>query len=91
MRERFAALALALALDFALGDPAWLPHPVVFIGRYIAKAEVRLRRRGGNLRRAAVLLTLSLTACAAAPAAAICEEGDWPPLNRFFLDELARG
>ena len=71
MRERFAALALALALDFALGDPAWLPHPVVFIGRYIAKAEVRLRRRGGNLRRAAVLLTLSTVLLTAACAAAL--------------------
>ena len=28
---------------------------------------------------------------AAAPAAAVCGEDDWTPLNRFFLDELARG
>jgi len=30
--ERVLASGLALALDLALGDPAWLPHPVRGIG-----------------------------------------------------------
>ncbi|WP_168013334.1 adenosylcobinamide-phosphate synthase CbiB [Halomonas salinarum] len=37
-----ALLALVIAavlLDLALGDPAWLPHPVVGIGRVIARLE----------------------------------------------------
>ena len=71
MKERFAALALALLLDLILGDPAWLPHPVVFIGRYIARAERRLRRRGGDLRRSAVVLTASTVAVSMAAAAAL--------------------
>ncbi|MDT8895949.1 adenosylcobinamide-phosphate synthase CbiB [Halomonas sp. I1] len=52
--ELLALIAAALAIDLALGDPSWLPHPVVGIGRIIAwlergwnhgPAEAR-RRRG---------------------------------------------
>ena len=31
-------------LDLLLADPAWMPHPVVFMGRAIAALESRLRR-----------------------------------------------
>lgn len=31
-------------LDLLLGDPGWMPHPVVFMGRCIAALEKRLRR-----------------------------------------------
>ena len=31
-------------LDLALGDPAWMPHPVVGMGRCITFAEPRLRK-----------------------------------------------
>ena len=71
MKERFAALALALLLDWILGDPARLPHPVVFIGRYIAGAERHLRRRDGDLRRSAVVLTVSTVAIGMAVAAVL--------------------
>ena len=36
-------LLLAYFLDILVGDPRWLPHPVVFIGRFIAALERRLR------------------------------------------------
>ena len=39
-----AVLAVAFILDLVLGDPAWLPHPVVAIGRAIAWLEKVLRR-----------------------------------------------
>lgn len=35
--------ALAFALDAVFGDPRWLPHPVVAMGRAISWAEPRLR------------------------------------------------
>jgi adenosylcobinamide-phosphate synthase len=38
-----AAIAVALALDLLLGDPARMPHPVRFIGRAVAFGEARLR------------------------------------------------
>src|SRR3984957_13540919 len=33
----------ALALDALAGDPPWLPHPVMLIGRAISWSEQRLR------------------------------------------------
>lgn len=42
-RAVLAAL-LALAVDWLVGDPARLPHPVVYIGRLIALLEKRLLR-----------------------------------------------
>lgn len=59
MTDRIIALLIGFILDLLLGDPAWLYHPVCLIGRYIAWAEKRLRARGGNLRRSAVILTAS--------------------------------
>lgn len=38
----FAALG-GFALDLLLGDPAWMPHPVVGMGRCITSLERRLR------------------------------------------------
>ena len=54
-----AALIAGFLLDLLLGDPEWLYHPVRLIGKYISIAEKRLRARGGNLRKSAVLLTVS--------------------------------
>ena len=39
-----ASFALAYALDWLIGDPEWLPHPVRWMGRMINGAESRLRR-----------------------------------------------
>jgi len=51
-------LALALLLDLTLGDPRWLPHPVVMIGRLISALEKLLRKTMRNERIAGVLLLL---------------------------------
>lgn len=44
-QQLLAALLLAMALDAIMGDPAWLwrrlPHPVVVMGRAIARLEER--------------------------------------------------
>lgn len=42
-----AALVIGFVLDFFIGDPHALPHPVVGIGKLISLCE-RLLRRGGN-------------------------------------------
>ncbi len=57
---------LALLLDQLLGDPAWLPHPVRWIGRLATRLEALLRPRVPSLRWAgvlAVVLTVGM-ACA---------------------------
>jgi adenosylcobinamide-phosphate synthase len=60
-------LFLGVALDLALGDPRWLPHPIVGYGRLIAWGERRLNHgtpRARLLKGAA--LTLFLVAATAA-------------------------
>ncbi|MEG1844021.1 MAG: adenosylcobinamide-phosphate synthase CbiB [Clostridia bacterium] len=59
MLLRMWALALGFALDLAVGDPEWFPHPVRLIGKYITWMEGLLRRRAKRLRIAAVWLTAS--------------------------------
>jgi len=45
-----ASVVGGYALDLALGDPPWLPHPIAGFGRAIAAGERRLNR-GGPRRR----------------------------------------
>lgn len=54
------ALLLGYGLDLLFGDPHWLPHPVVLMGKCIAGLEKGLRRQlpdtpGGQLAGGAVL------------------------------------
>jgi adenosylcobinamide-phosphate synthase len=51
------ALLIGFALDLLIGDPEGWPHPVIWIGRFISFLEKKLRARGGDLRKGAVLLT----------------------------------
>lgn len=39
-----AAALCGFVIDLFLGDPAWMPHPVVFMGRCISALEKLLRR-----------------------------------------------
>jgi adenosylcobinamide-phosphate synthase len=57
----FWCFALALALDLALGDPAWAWHPVRLIGRGITEGEA-WARRAADLRLAGVGLLLGMSA-----------------------------
>jgi len=67
-----ALLIGAFLLDLAIGDPHWLPHPVVLIGKVISRGEQLLR--SGNGRRdffAGMALSLFLVALTAAVALAL--------------------
>jgi adenosylcobinamide-phosphate synthase len=55
----------AVALDLALGDPRWLPHPVRAIGWMIAKGEVLVRRSGVPLRVGGIVLCSGVVAITA--------------------------
>jgi adenosylcobinamide-phosphate synthase len=54
-----AVILAAILLDLLLGDPRWLPHPVVWIGRLITALEKGLRRLIRNERLAGVLLLVT--------------------------------
>lgn len=57
-----------MLLDLALGDPRWLPHPVVLIGRLITTLDTTFDRIGSHQRAAGVAL-LVLTAGSSGAAA----------------------
>ena len=38
------ALILGFFLDLIIGDPHWMPHPIVFIGRLISATEKAMRK-----------------------------------------------
>ena len=82
LRLNTAALAAGFLLDLLLGDPEWLYHPVRLIGKLVSSLEKRLRAKGGDLRRSAVLLTavtvLVTMAAAAGITAALSLWGKWP-------------
>ena len=61
-----ALLISAFLLDLAVGDPRWLPHPVVLMGKFVSHGESWLRR--SRARRAflpGMALSLSLIALSA--------------------------
>ena len=58
------AVAAGFAADLAFGDPRWLPHPVVAMGRTITWAEGRLRgafpQTSAGTRAAGLVLAVAL-------------------------------
>lgn len=69
MKDLLLITTGAVLLDWLLGDPRWLPHPVVAIGRLITFLEQQLRRLvqseliGGGL---LLVITVAVTAAIAA-------------------------
>jgi adenosylcobinamide-phosphate synthase len=56
---------IALALDFLLGDPRWLPHPVQAIGRCALAMENLARRLFRNQRMAGIFTALIVVSATA--------------------------
>ena len=87
---RLGALALALALDLAFGEPPTVVHPVVWIGRLISWLERRAPRAG----RAAQLacggaIALVVPAAVLIPAFALLTAARrWHPLARLAVGAL---
>lgn len=74
--ETLAIVALAIVLDWIVGDPRWLTHPVVLIGRLIARMERSLRPKDktisdASLKRRGVTLTVATVVISAAVTGAI--------------------
>ena len=66
-----AAMLVGFVLDLIIGDPEGWTHPVIWIGKWISFMEKRLRRKGGNLRRSALVLTASTVLLSMAATAAV--------------------
>ena len=61
MTGHIIALLCGWLLDLLVGDPAWLPHPVVGFGKLIAAGEKRWNK-GENRRRKGAILAVCLIA-----------------------------
>lgn len=66
-----AAMLVGFLLDLIVGDPEGWTHPVIWIGKYISFMEKKLRAKGGNLRRSAVVLTAGTVLLSMAATAAV--------------------
>jgi adenosylcobinamide-phosphate synthase len=72
LNSSFALLLGAFLLDLLVGDPRWLPHPVVLMGKFISYGErllLRGNRRGDFI--AGVALSLLVIAISAGTAWAL--------------------
>ena len=70
MRPTVAELLAAVALDLAIGDPRWLPHPIRAFGRLVTWLERLYRATRIPLRVAGILFWLTAVAIAAGTVAA---------------------
>ncbi len=80
------AIYLSLLLDYLLGDPKFLPHPVVLVGKLIAFYEKLLypAERDRRFRRGALLAALVLLTVGLVLAALLWMVARWP-LAQFAL------
>lgn len=89
MPDRCIAIGLGYLLDLLLGDPFGKFHPVCLIGSFISFLEKKLRRRGGNLRKSAVVLTaLTVLVTAAAVWILLFFAGLFGRIPRLILSTL---
>ncbi len=70
-------LVLALGLDMLLGDPEWLPHPIVGVGKLISAGENFIRPRVSNQRLAGILLVGGVVGTTVGSAVFLIHLGYW--------------
>lgn len=74
-------ILLAVALDLALGDPRWFPHPVRLIGCLAERVEAAMRKLIPNERTAGVSTVLTVLVCSVGSAGLVlCMAGRVHPL-----------
>lgn len=74
--EMLTILLAAIVLDWWIGDPRSIPHPVIVIGKFIRFMEIRLRNGKGD-RAKGVLLTATVTLTSFASVWLICAAAHW--------------
>ena len=90
------AVLVGFLLDLLLGDPRWMPHPVVLMGKAITGLEKRLRAAFPKTSRgelgAGVVLAVLLPVCSGGIALlALWLLGQIHPALRFALDAFGAG
>ncbi|MBR5366661.1 MAG: cobalamin biosynthesis protein CobD [Clostridia bacterium] len=95
MKERLivqtAALCLGFLIDFFVGDPYSIPHPIVAIGKLISFFDRKLRRGNSNPKDVGRgVLTVILVALISTAVPALFLEGAWRlhPILYLVLDSI---
>ena len=83
-----SALMAGFLLDLLIGDPRWLHHPVIFIGKTISFFERNIRRRfpatpHGELAGGVLLVLLTLVVSGGIPAVILAVTGRIHPLLQW--------
>ena len=83
-----SALMAGFLLDLLIGDPRWLYHPVIFIGKTISFLERNIRRRfpatpHGELAGGVLLVLLTLVVSGGIPAVILAVTGRIHPLLQW--------
>lgn len=61
LKQNIIYIFIAMIIDFILGDPNWIPHPIIYIGKLISIIEKKLRSKFENnykLKRAGALMVV---------------------------------
>jgi adenosylcobinamide-phosphate synthase len=77
MKTLVVQLWVALALDFLLGDPRWMPHPVRIMGRAAELLEILARKTFYNERLAGVVAAAILIAATASASWGLLKGAQW--------------
>ena len=89
-----AAIALGFLLDFIIGDPYKIPHPVVGIGKAISFFDKKLRRGNSNPRdipRGALTVACVILLSTVLPALVLFGAWQIHPVVYFVIDSLMCG
>ena len=88
-----AAVLCGFFMDLCLGDPDWMPHPVIYMGKAISALEKFLRRRFPDTQKGLLMAGAALAAILPLgsflmAAAAIYLAGLVHPVLAFLLETL---
>ncbi len=89
-----AAVATGFLLDFLIGDPYRIPHPVVAVGKLISFLDRKLRRGNSNpedIPRGALTVVVVVLVSTALPTLLLCVAWMIHPIVYFVLDSLMCG
>ena len=86
--EQIFILLLAWLLDLLIGDPAWLPHPIVYYGKWIAAGERHLNKNTHRLAKGAVFSVCSIILAFLLPAVVLHAVQSWSSLAYQVLGAI---
>lgn len=88
MMEHIYILLLAWVLDLLIGDPASLPHPIVYYGKWIAAGERHLNKDTHRLAKGAAFSVCSIILAFLVPSIILNYVHSWSSLAYMLLGTI---